>query len=242
MAYHASLNRKDRLAATGLTMAACAAMLTWLALGLNVDSLRKIGDTMTVLSIQADPPPILVSVPADSHSQQSAGKAAPPNITSKAAAIVAPKPIIPPPQSPPIPAAPVAGSGSAHQSGAAPTTGPGTGAGGNGDGTGAGGVGTGRGGGTRPVWQSGTIRDRDYPRSSSSAQRGGEVEVRFTITPSGRVTACRVTKSSGDNALDNITCTLIEQRFRFRPATNHAGEAISSEYGWRQNWWLEKRR
>lgn len=196
---------------------------------------------MKVVNIDVPPPPETRSIPTEAPSEKVAGKAGPPNITSKAAPISAPKPVIPP-QAPTVPAAPIAGSGSEHQSGATPTVGAGTGAGGQGQGMGAGGSGTGTGGGTRPVWQSGTIKDRDYPRSSSSAQRGGEVEVRFTITPAGRVTSCRVTKSSSDSDLDDVTCKLIEQRFRFRPATNAAGEAISSTYGWRQSWWLERRR
>ena len=70
---------------------------------------------------------------------------------------------------------------------------------------------------------------------------GGEVEVRFTIEATGRVTGCRVSRSSGDASLDATTCRLIEERFRFKPATNAAGEAIRSPYGWRQSWWLERR-
>ena len=98
------------------------------------------------------------------------------------------------------------------------------------------------GGGTRAVWRSGAIRDRDYPKDASRAKIGGEVEVRFTIEASGRVTGCRITRSSGDASLDATTCRLIEERFRFRPATNGAGQPVASQYGWRQSWWLESRR
>ncbi len=241
MAYRASLNRQEHMTAAGLTIMVCAAMASWLIWGLNVDRLKKVGDYIKVVNIQAPSPPEVPSIPAETHNDKAAGKAAPPNIRSKASPVAAPKPVLPP-QAPTITAAPIAGSGNEHQSGAAPTIGAGSGAGGQGQGMGAGGSGAGTGGGTRPVWQSGTIRDRDYPRSSSSAQRGGEIEVRFTITPSGRVTSCHVTKSSGDGDLDRTTCALIEQRFRFRPATNAAGEAIASTYGWRQSWWLERRR
>ncbi|WP_156420380.1 energy transducer TonB, partial [Sphingopyxis sp. H073] len=93
----------------------------------------------------------------------------------------------------------------------------------------------------RRPWRSGTIRDSDYPREASRARVGGEVEVRFTIEATGRVTGCRVSRSSGDASLDATTCRLIEERFRFKPATNAAGEAIRSPYGWRQTWWLERR-
>ncbi|WP_242446030.1 energy transducer TonB [Sphingopyxis lindanitolerans] len=114
--------------------------------------------------------------------------------------------------------------------------------GGGGNGTGAGGSGTGTGGGSKAAWRSGTINDRDYPRDAARAKIGGEVEVRFTIQPTGRVTGCRVARSSGDASLDATTCRLIEDRFRFRPATNGAGDPITSAYGWRQSWWLEKPR
>ncbi len=65
--------------------------------------------------------------------------------------------------------------------------------------------------------------------------------VRFTIEASGRVSGCRISRSSGDAALDSTTCRLIEARFRFRPATNARGEPVASPYGWRQSWWLEPR-
>ncbi|WP_260583078.1 energy transducer TonB [Sphingopyxis sp. PET50] len=64
--------------------------------------------------------------------------------------------------------------------------------------------------------------------------------MRFTVETSGRATRCRVSRSSGDASLDATTCRLIEERFRFRPATDPAGRAIASDYGWRQTWWLER--
>ncbi|HWT44276.1 MAG TPA: energy transducer TonB, partial [Sphingopyxis sp.] len=101
--------------------------------------------------------------------------------------------------------------------------------------------GSGTGGGSKAVWRSGTIRDRDYPREASRAKAGGEVEVRFTIEASGRVSGCRITRSSGDASLDRTTCDLIAERFRFKPATNATGDPVTSQYGWRQTWWLERR-
>src|SRR3546814_1288123 len=53
---------------------------------------------------------------------------------------------------------------------------------------------------------------RSYPKQAARAKIGGEVEVRFTIQPTGRVTGCRVTRSSGDPALDATTCRLIADR------------------------------
>src|SRR3546814_5771054 len=67
---------------------------------------------------------------------------------------------------------------------------------------------SGTGGWTKAVLVSGRIEDRDYPKQAARAKIGGEVEVRFTIQPTGRVTGCRVTRSSGDPALDATTCRL----------------------------------
>ncbi|WP_256839553.1 energy transducer TonB [Sphingopyxis sp. KK2] len=92
------------------------------------------------------------------------------------------------------------------------------------------------------MWRSGTIADRDYPKAARRAKVGGEVEVRFTIETTGRVTRCRVTRSSGDASLDATTCRLIEERFRFKPATDSAGrgrerlwlapELVARKAGW----------
>ncbi|MGV1682874.1 energy transducer TonB [Sphingopyxis sp. NJF-3] len=160
---------------------------------------------------------------------------------AKAAPVAAPKPKLPPIK-PSITAAPTPGVGSESSAGAAPDAGRGSGAGGRGDGTGAGGSGSGTGGGTRPVWRSGAIRDSDYPSPAARAKVGGEVEVRFTIETTGRVSGCRVARTSGDPSLDATTCRLIEKRFRFKPATDGRGTPIASQYGWRQSWWLEPRR
>lgn len=240
MAYESRLPRSQRFVASAAVAAVTMLIGLGLIQGLDLNVARKIAHSIQAIAIPL--PPAVPVVPAPAKDEAASGKAAPPNIKAKASPVEAPKPVIPPPKPSPLPAAPKAGDGREAEAGAAPTAGPGSGAGGQGDGTGAGGNGTGSGGGTRPVWQSGTIKDSDYPRSTSAAKRGGDVEVHFTIQPTGRVTHCRVRRSSGDSALDNATCRLIEARFRFRPATNAAGAPIASEYGWRQSWWLERKR
>jgi protein TonB len=215
-----------------------------MVMGLDVPKVVRLYTPTTPITLPLPPePPPNIAKPARKQGDEQ-GRASPANKRSTALPIEAPKPIIPPPTVPEIAAAPKAQTGSDNQSGAASVAGIGSGAGGQGDGTGSGGRGTGRGsgGGSRPIWQSGKINDKDYPASSSRAQRGGEVETQFIVEPSGRVTGCRVTKSSGDAALDATTCALIERRFRFRPATNSQGEPVTSEYGWRQSYWLERGR
>lgn len=242
MAYTGQLPRQQRvLAASGALLAAFAIGLG-LASGLDLHVIRTASEAISAIALPAPPPPHEEPVLTKAPSDQESGKASAANRHAKATQVAAPKPVIIPPKPPPVIAAPQQGAGDDSAAGATPNPGPGSGAGGRGDGTGAGGSGTGTGGGTRAVWRSGAIRDRDYPKDASRARVGGEVEVRFTIEASGRVTGCRVTRSSGDASLDATTCRLIEERFRFKPATNGAGQPVASPYGWRQSWWLENRR
>lgn len=240
MAYSGQISGQQRIVAGGGALLAVVAVGFGLATGLDLDVVRKASQAIAALAIPA-PPPTKPVPPQNAPSDTASGRASAANKHAKAAPIAAAKPKLPP-STPPIAAAPQPGIGNDASAGATPNPGAGSGAGGRGDGTGAGGSGSGLGGGTKAVWQSGAIRDRDYPAAASRARVGGEVEVRFTIEPTGRVTGCRVTRSSGDAALDQTTCRLIEDRFRFRPATNAAGDAIASAYGWRQSWWLERGR
>ncbi|MBB6424614.1 energy transducer TonB [Sphingopyxis sp. JAI128] len=241
MAYTGQISTKQRAFAGGSALTIAAVIGFSLAGGLAPEFVRKASEAITAIAIPAPQPPREEIAPSKAPSEKANGPASAANKFAKAAAVAAPPPKLPP-IAPPMTAAPRPGEGSAPSAGATPDPGPGSGAGGRGDGTGAGGAGSGTGGGTKAVWRSGTIGDRDYPREASRAKIGGDVEVRFTIEASGRVTRCRVTRSSGDASLDETTCRLIEQRFRFRPATNAMGEPVASQYGWRQAWWLEKRR
>ena len=241
MAYTGQITGRQKMLSGGGALLAVVAVGLGLASGLDLDVVRKAGEAITAIAIPAPSPPREEAKPARAPSEKASGKASAPNKTAKAAAVTTPPPKLPP-IAPPVATAAKTGTGSDVTAGAAPTAGPGSGAGGRGDGTGAGGTGSGGGSGSKAVWRSGTIRDRDYPHEASRAKTGGDVEVRFTIETNGRVSGCRVTRSSGDASLDRTTCALIEERFRFKPATDAAGAPIASQYGWRQSWWLERRR
>lgn len=240
MVYTGQIEGRQRAVAGGGALLVALAVGLGLASGLGLHVIRTANEAISAITLPAPELPKKQPVPAPDANEKAAGKASAANAQAKAASVFARKPKLPPP-SPQAPAAPTPGAGTDASAGATPNPGPGSGAGGRGDGIGAGGSGSGSGGGTKAAWRSGTIRDRDYPRDASRAKIGGEVEVRFTIEANGRVTGCRVSLSSGDGSLDATTCRLIEERFRFRPATNAAGEPIASQYGWRQNWWLERR-
>lgn len=242
MSYTGQPSSRQRLIAGSGALLVALGVGFVLASGLDLGVIRIASEAISAIALPAPHPPREQPIPSTASSEKQSGKASAANRYAKATQVVAPKPVIVPPTPPPVTAAPQPGAGSDSSAGATPIPGPGSGAGGRGDGTGAGGWGNGTGGGSKAIWRSGTIRDRDYPKDASRAKVGGEVEVRFTIQPTGRVTGCRVTRSSGDTSLDATTCRLIEERFRFKPATNAAGEPIASQYGWRQSWWLENRR
>jgi protein TonB len=193
--------------------------------------------------VSEPPPPEKVATSDIAKPKDPEGAASPANLKDTPTEIVAPKPEIRLPIPPPVVAAPIAGQGNAAAAGAAPIPGPGTGRGGFGTGLGSGvsGDGTGGGGGglgrpTRARQIAGGIDEADYPASAYRARIGGTVSLRFVVAPTGRVSRCSVTRSSGNAALDETTCRLILRRFRYRPARDNEGnptaETITGQHVW----------
>ena len=152
--------------------------------------------------------------------------------------VAAPETRIPVKAAPPAPKA--SSTGAADTSGAR-ESGSGTGAGGSGSGTGSGQGGSGQGGGvaTRPVHVSGGINNaRDYPvpPGGREARIGNEVVVKVTVGTDGRASNCSVFKPSPDAEADRITCRLVVDRLRVRPATDSNGSPVSAPFYWRQRW------
>ncbi|MGN6818287.1 MAG: energy transducer TonB, partial [Sphingomonas sp.] len=210
-----------------------AAILYLLVAGLAVN-LPGIGTMKNdLVAFLPTPPPPEVRIetqPKPSHKTE--GKAAPPNIKSKATEVTAPPvPPLPIPP-PPIVAAEKPFQGNQSTQGAAPVAGPGTGAGGVGNGTGSGGEGDGDGDGygreIAPRYKSGRLKSSDIPESAWESGVEGTVAVRYFVNVDGSVSGCQVTRSSGYALLDNTTCRLIEQRFRYRPSLDEDGTPIRS--------------
>ena len=87
-----------------------------------------------------------------------------------------------------------------------------------------------------PVQIAGEIRPSDYPRDLRERGIGGRVGMVFTVGANGRVTSCRITRSSGIPELDALTCRLIQQRFRYRPSTDRYGRPIPDEVEGEHDW------
>ena len=201
--------------------------------GLNVDISRggEIVQRLVNVTLAKPPPPLppppVRVKPAEKPHQASAPKAAPEKLGGSAG----PKPAHAPPSVTPI----VPVKPTAAPSGGGTGTGPAIGSGAGG-GTGGTGYGAGQGGGTDLELISGDITRRDYPKHLGNAGIGGTVSVSFTVQVNGRVTGCRVTRSSGVPELDALTCVLITQRFRFRPATDRYERPVSETIDWDQDW------
>ncbi len=187
---------------------------------------------LRVYNVVATPP----QAPSRPVQRQPEAAKAPAARRAQATAVVAPKQPLNTPSR--VVTAPVASAGSAAVSGAA-AAGAATGAGGAGQGTGAGGSGDGTGGGLaqKAVKLSGDINStRDYPPDPEGRRLGSSVIVVLTVLTDGRAGGCRVLRPSADPLADAATCRLAIQRFRFKPATDAAGNAVHSTYGWKQAW------
>jgi protein TonB len=63
----------------------------------------------------------------------------------------------------------------------------------------------------------------DYPPSAQSAGAEGTAQAQITIGTDGRVVACNIIRSSGNNALDSATCNIIRRRTKYVPAKDSNG-------------------
>lgn len=185
--------------------------------------------SLTVLNLKP-PPPELPRKPREPIKQgggSPAPKARPPP------PIIAPIPAIPAP--PPLTIVPpvIAGGGPAGAGTGGIGSGTGQGSGGAGSGQGEG-VGNGRGfSGARQV--RGRFRNSDFPASAKGAGRL-KIGVRYAIGPSGRVDQCEIIEPSGYPEVDAMTCHVIVDRYRFKPARDEQGvpvtEVMEEDYSW----------
>lgn len=216
------------LAALGVTGVLGAILI--LGLAVHGGLIKPDGEIKLFDVLPTKPKPKPKSERMKQRNTRPSGAAAPPNLKSRATEVQAPKPVVPVIVPPLIPVAEKPADRAQTSSGAALVAGPGTGAGGVGDGFGGGGDGDGDGAGDRdatpPRQIRGRISNRDYPENLSDAGIGGRVTVLYVVERDGRVSDCDVVGSSGNRQLDQWTCQLIRERFRFRPSLDGRGRPI----------------
>lgn len=232
--YRADPSRPDRAKAIAGVVAVYAVMIGAMLLVRTDTAPRTIQASPPVL-IEIEEPPLPPPEPEPGAAREEEGAA---GKKDEPTPVVIPAPKVVMPAESPIPASPIAGTGSSPNAGAA-IAGPDPGAGGSGSGRGGGGAG---GGGSPAQWLSGGLKDSDYPRAALKDRLMGRVSVRFTVLTNGRIDNCRVVRSSGSRLLDATTCQLLSERLRFRPATDGTGRAIPTELGSDYTWGIRFRR
>ena len=82
------------------------------------------------------------------------------------------------------------------------------------------------------------LRPQDTPTGIMPENSVQAVRVGVTIAPDGKAQACKVEVSSGNAQLDRHTCSVIQRRVRFRPATDLNGERAYGIYRTSISWWV----
>jgi protein TonB len=234
----AAIGRDRAAAAVGVALLHILLGYAFLT-GLGGDPAAPPSDGLKLIDLAVPSPPVVPVPAARTHSPE--GAASPPSRKARPAPVVVPPPRVKLPAPPLLPVADKPSplpTGADRTAGVSPVDGPGTGSGGLGTGTGSGGRGSGFGGGgaRRAERLSGRIENEDYPRAALRARAQGSVRVRYTVGTDGGVSGCTVTRSTAGPELDALTCRLVEQRFRYRPATDSSGrpvtETVSKTYDW----------
>jgi len=227
MAYRAG-DRSDRWKAIAATAAVNLLLGAVILTGLNVEIVRTAVERLETFDITLPkPPPEEPPPPPPPKARDEEAEGAP--AAPKASPVVAPKPVIELPPQNPMPAAPVAGTGSSSA----------TGQGGAGSGTGAGGSGsgTGRGSGFTPAQRIRKIPDSEYRRFvATSGLRRGRVGVTVKVNTDGTPSHCRIVRSSGNQAADSLMCELTLRYVRFRPARDPQGRPVAQDISWYPDW------
>ena len=149
--------------------------------------------------------------------------------------VVAPRPSIEVPATPPVTASPIAGTGSAATAGAA-TSGTGPGAGGSGTGRGGGGSGGGGGIGAEAKLLGGNSSKLPSRLLRVFAADRGYGYLLLTVAGTGRVTDCSVLQTTGDTQVDEALCNLMVRQSRWEPARDRQGNAITVKVRYTATW------
>jgi protein TonB len=230
----------ERIGAAAVTAVLVAALGGALLAGLSVRFAPAAETALASFDVappRVPPPPPPAPRPAPAPRPE--GAAAPPDLRSRATDLAAPKPVIATPPALVTAEQPAAGSEATSGNAAIPGPGPGSGGVGTGTGSGAAGSGPGGGGGTPPRLISGRLRKANFPKSVAAAGVGGTASVLYVVAPSGRVTDCEVTRSSGNPAFDDAVCDLIVKRYRYEPARDAEGRPVESMVEENHSWIVE---
>lgn len=233
MASYTATAREDRAKALAGVVLVHAVLGAIILTGLNVQNVRQIVDSLKTFDIKEAPPPPPPPPPPQPRADRAKDEEGAAGKKAEPSPIVVPKPKIELPDKPPVAAAPVAGTGSATTSGAALA---GTGPGAGGSGTGRGGGGSGDFTGFSPARMINKIPDREYRRIAAGRLPYGSATIAFRVNPDGRMSGCRIARSSGDPLVDSIVCDAATRYLRFSPARDPSGRAVAQDMNYTPTW------
>ncbi len=178
--------------------------------GLAYEAAKKVVERVTTVDIEEPPPPEEPDEPPPPEPEQ---QAPPPPVAPPPPINIAPapppiqtQPTIPPPSPPalvvPPPAPPAPPPPPSQARGASPK---------------------GQGRWARRIQE-------NYPSRALREEIEGTVGVTVTIGANGRVSGCRVSRSSGSGILDDAACKGMERYARFDPALDAAGNPTTGSY------------
>jgi protein TonB len=87
----------------------------------------------------------------------------------------------------------------------------------------------------------GWVQTDDYPSRDIREGNEGTTFFRLVIGGNGKVTDCRITRSSGHPGLDAATCRNVVRRARFDPASDGKGDKVAGTYSSSVRWELPRR-
>ncbi len=82
----------------------------------------------------------------------------------------------------------------------------------------------------------GWLSSDDYPRAPLVDGVEGTAAYRLIVGTNGRVSACEITRSTGNGQLDQATCKFIVRRARFEAATDEMGATVLGSYTGTVRW------
>ncbi|WP_326524517.1 energy transducer TonB [Sphingomonas sp.] len=76
----------------------------------------------------------------------------------------------------------------------------------------------------------------NYPPDARQRGEQGRVDMVLKVDPSGKVTKCETTASSGSKVLDRASCRFVTAKVRYTPATDAAGVRINGSAAFAIRW------
>jgi protein TonB len=82
----------------------------------------------------------------------------------------------------------------------------------------------------------GKIPNSEYRRISAGRIPRGSASIGFTVNTNGRISGCRIVRSSGDALVDSRVCAAATRYLLFSPARDPSGRPVAQDLTYTPNW------